>query len=257
MLSLLYGPALTSMNDYWKTITLTRWTFVGTVMFLLFNKLSRFAIAFLPWSKCLLISWLQSPSAVLLEPPKIKSLTVSTVSPSICHKVMGPDAMIFVSWMFIIRCRKNESFPGVSVVKNPPAIQETLVWSLGPKDPLEKKMATHSSILAWKIPWTEEPGVLQSIGMQRVRHNLETEHTHTHTRKKCWPLEIFFSSMCSVWFFIFFLYAVHFGQFLLLCFYVQTSFSYIMSFQALTPCSSCFISDIKGFSLEIWFIFKN
>ena len=181
MLSLLYGPALASMNDYWKTITLTRWTFVGTVMFLLFNKLSRFAIAFLPWSKCLLISWLQSPSAVLLESPKIKSLTVSTVSPSICHKVMGPDAMIFVSWMFIIRCGKYESFPGVSVVKNPPAIQETLVWSLGPKDPLEKKMATHSSILAWKIPWTEEPGVLQSIGMQRVRHNLETEYIHTHT----------------------------------------------------------------------------
>jgi len=65
-------------------------------MSLIFNVLSRFVIAFLPRSKCLLISWLQSPSAVIFEPPKIKSLTVSIVSPSICHGVMGPDAMIFV-----------------------------------------------------------------------------------------------------------------------------------------------------------------
>ena len=79
-----------------KTIALTRRTFVGNVMSLLFNMLSRLVIAFLPRSKCLLISWLQSPSAVILEPPKIKSDTVSTVSPSICHEVMGPDAMIFV-----------------------------------------------------------------------------------------------------------------------------------------------------------------
>ena len=79
-----------------KTITLTRWTFVGKVMSLLFSLLSRLVITFLPRSKCLLISWLQSPSAVILEPPKIKSDTVSTVSPSICHEVMGPDAMIFV-----------------------------------------------------------------------------------------------------------------------------------------------------------------
>ena len=82
-----------------KTIALTRWTFVGKLISLLFNMLSRLAITFLPRSKCLLISWLQSPSAVILEPPKIKSDTVSTVSLSICHKVMGPDAMIFVFWM--------------------------------------------------------------------------------------------------------------------------------------------------------------
>ena len=69
-----------------KTIALTRWTFVGKVMSLLFNMLSRFVVVFLPRSKRLLISWLQSPSAVILEPPKIKSLTVSIVSPSICHK---------------------------------------------------------------------------------------------------------------------------------------------------------------------------
>ena len=79
-----------------KTIALTRWTFVSKVMSLFFNMLSRPVIAFLPRSKHLLISWLQSPSAVILEPKKIKSLTVSIVSPSICHKVMGLDAMIFV-----------------------------------------------------------------------------------------------------------------------------------------------------------------
>ena len=79
-----------------KTIALTRWTFVGKVMSLLFNVLSRLVIAFLPRSKHLLISWLQSPSAVILEPKKIKSLTVSIVCPSICHEVMGPDAMILV-----------------------------------------------------------------------------------------------------------------------------------------------------------------
>ena len=79
-----------------KTIALTRWTFVSKVMSLLFNMLSRLVITFLLRSKCLLISWLQSPSAVILEPPKIKSITFSTVSPSICHEVMGPDAMILV-----------------------------------------------------------------------------------------------------------------------------------------------------------------
>uniref|UniRef100_A0AC11E3K7 Uncharacterized protein n=1 Tax=Ovis aries TaxID=9940 RepID=A0AC11E3K7_SHEEP len=79
-----------------KTIALTRQTFVGKVMSLLFSMLSRLVITFLPRSKRLLISWLQSPSAVILEPQKIKSATVSTVSPSISHEVMGPDAMIFV-----------------------------------------------------------------------------------------------------------------------------------------------------------------
>ena len=79
-----------------KTISWTIWTFVGKVMSLLFNILSRFVIGFLPRSKHLLISWLQSQSAVILEPRKIKSDTVSAVSPSICHEVMGPDAMIFV-----------------------------------------------------------------------------------------------------------------------------------------------------------------
>ena len=79
-----------------KTIALTRQTFVGKVMSLLFNMLSRLVITFLPRSKHLLISWLQSLSAVILEPRQIKSDTVSTVAPSICHEVMGPDAMILV-----------------------------------------------------------------------------------------------------------------------------------------------------------------
>ena len=80
-----------------KTIALTRRTFFGKVMSLLYNMLSRLVITFLPKSKRLLILWLQSPSAVILEPPKIKSYTVSTVSPSISHEVMGPDAVILVS----------------------------------------------------------------------------------------------------------------------------------------------------------------
>ena len=79
-----------------KTITLTRQTFVSKVMSLLFNMLSRLVIAFLVRRKCHSISWLQSPSVVILEPRKIKSVTISIVSPSICHEVMGPDAMIFV-----------------------------------------------------------------------------------------------------------------------------------------------------------------
>ena len=87
MLSFLYSPTL---------IALTRQAFVGKVMSLRLNMLSRLVITFLSKSKRLLISWVQSPSAVILEPRKIKSATVTTVSPSICHEVMGPDAMILV-----------------------------------------------------------------------------------------------------------------------------------------------------------------
>ena len=101
MLSFLYNPTLTSIHDHWKNHSFDWtfdgiWTFVGKVMSLLFNMLSRLAITFLPRSKRLLISWVQSPSAVILEPKKIKSVTVSIVSPSICHEVMGQDAMILV-----------------------------------------------------------------------------------------------------------------------------------------------------------------
>ena len=148
----LWHPYMTTR----KTLTLTIWAFVGKVMSLLFNMLFRLALAFLPRSKRLLISRLQSPSAVILEPPKIKSVTASTVSSSFCHYVMGPDAMILVFWML--------SFKPASLlaqtVKNLPAMQETQVWSLGRDDPLEKGMATHSNSLAWRSPWTEEPGGL-------------------------------------------------------------------------------------------------
>ena len=82
-----------------KIIALTIWTFVGKVMSLIFNMLSRFVEAFLSRSNCLLILWLQSPSAVILDPKKIKSVTVSTFSPLICHEMMGLDAMILVFWM--------------------------------------------------------------------------------------------------------------------------------------------------------------
>ena len=96
MLSFLYGPIPTSIHDDWKTIALIRWTFVSIVISLLFTMLSRLVIAFLPRSKRLSISWLQSPSEVILEPKKIKSLTVSIVSPSVCHEVMGLHVMILV-----------------------------------------------------------------------------------------------------------------------------------------------------------------
>jgi len=100
-----------------KTLALTRWTFVGKVMSLFFNMLSRLVIAFLPRSKRLLISWLQSPSTVILEPPKIKSDTVSTVSPSICHEMMGLDAMILV---FInVGFEANFSLSSLTFIKRP------------------------------------------------------------------------------------------------------------------------------------------
>ena len=99
VLSFLYGPTPTSIHDYWKTIPLTRQILVGKVISLLFNMLSRLVTIFLPRSKYLLILWLQSPSTVTLEPKKIKSVTVSSVSSSVCHQVLRLDAMIFMFWM--------------------------------------------------------------------------------------------------------------------------------------------------------------
>ena len=98
-----------------KTTALTRQTFIGKVVSLLFSMLSRWVITLLPRSKCLSISWLQSPTAVILEPKKIKSATVSTVSPSICHEVMGLDAMILVFWMLsfkLWKALKEMGIPG-------------------------------------------------------------------------------------------------------------------------------------------------
>ena len=103
LLSCFYSLTLTSYMTTRKIIALTRQTFVNKIMSLLFHMLSRLVITFLPRSKCLLISWLQSLSAVILEPPKIKSVIVSIVSPSIYHEVMGPDAMILVFWMLTFK----------------------------------------------------------------------------------------------------------------------------------------------------------
>ena len=99
-----------------KTIALTIQTFVGKVMSLLFNTLSRFVIAFLPRSKCLLISWLQLPSTVILEPKKIMSVTVSTFTTTTHHEVMGPDAMILVFLMLSFKqdFHSYKEFPGSS-----------------------------------------------------------------------------------------------------------------------------------------------
>ena len=96
VLNLLYGPTLTSIHDYWINHSFDYMDLCWQSDASFFNMLSRFVIAFLPRSKHLLISWLQSPSAVILEPRKIKFVTVSFVSLSICHEVMGPDAMIFI-----------------------------------------------------------------------------------------------------------------------------------------------------------------
>ena len=90
------GVQTCALRSTGKTIAFTRWTFIDKVMSLLFNMLSRLVITFLPRSKRLLISWLQSPSTVILEPKKIKSVIVSIFSPSICHELKGLDAMIFV-----------------------------------------------------------------------------------------------------------------------------------------------------------------
>ena len=96
MLRLIYGTTLTSVHDYWKNHSFYYMDLVGKAMSLLFNMLSRFVIAILPRSKHLLILWMQSPFILILEPKKMKSDTVSTFSPSICHEVIGLDAMILV-----------------------------------------------------------------------------------------------------------------------------------------------------------------
>ena len=156
-----------------KTKALTRDTLVGKMMSLLFNMLSQLVITFLWRSKHLLISWLQSPSAMIMEPSKIKSLTVSIVSPSISHEVMGPDAVILVFWMLSFKPTFSLSFftfikrlfsssllsatrvvssayrtsPVAQTVKHLPTMGETWAPSLGWEDPLEKGKSTHSSKL--------------------------------------------------------------------------------------------------------------
>ena len=125
-LSFLYSPTLTSIHDSGKVIALTRWTFVGKVMSRLFNMLSRLVPTFLPRNKPLLLSWLQSPSAVILEPPKTKSATVFIVSPSICHDVMGPDAMTSVFLMLSFKpTHSSQTIPKIRRGRN---ISQFIVW---------------------------------------------------------------------------------------------------------------------------------
>ena len=129
-----------------KTIALTRWTFVEKVISLLFNMQSRLVVTFPPRSKHLLISWLQSPSAVILERPKIKADTVSIVSPSISHEVMGPDAMILVQFSSVAQScptlcdPMNHSTPGLPVCHQLPEFTQTHVhWvsdAIQPSHPL-------------------------------------------------------------------------------------------------------------------------
>ena len=146
-----------------KTIALTRQTFVGKGMSLLFNMLSSLVITFLPRSKCLLISWLQSSSAVILETKKIKSATVSTVSPSICHEVMGPDAIILVFWMlsfkptfpllsftFIKRLFSSSSLSAIRVVSS--AYLRLLIFLLAILIPVPPKLIYRINTIPIKIP---------------------------------------------------------------------------------------------------------
>ena len=98
-----------------KTIALTRWTFVGKVMSLRFNMLSRSVLPFLPRSKCLLISWLQSPFSMILEPKKIKYVIVSTFYPSMCHEMMGPDALVLIFGM--LNCKPEFSLSSFTLIK--------------------------------------------------------------------------------------------------------------------------------------------
>ena len=100
-----------------KTTALTIWTYVGRIMSLLFNTLSRFVIAFLPRSDCLLISWLQSPPTVIFEPKKRKSITTSTFSPSICHEVMGMDAMILLFFFFFLVFSFKSALSSFTLIK--------------------------------------------------------------------------------------------------------------------------------------------
>ena len=156
MLSFLHSPTLTSIHDTGKTTALTRQTFVGKVTSLLFNMLSRLVITFLPRIKCLLISWLQSPSAVIFEPPKIKSDTVSTVSPSICHEVMGPDAIILVFWMLSFKPTFSlSSFTFIMLLDNIKTTERQGVCEHGLSEHPLKSFQTRHGLISLKYLYFE------------------------------------------------------------------------------------------------------
>ena len=117
VLSFLYGPTLTSIDDYWKNHSFDNMDLLKQIMSLLCNMLSRLVIGFLPRRMCLLISWLQWPSAVILEPKKIKSATISIVSPSISHEEMGLDAMIQISVFWMLSFKPDFSLSSFTFIK--------------------------------------------------------------------------------------------------------------------------------------------
>ena len=138
-----------------KTTALTRRTFVGKIMSLIFNMLSRYVIAFLPRSKRLLISCLHSPSAVILETQKIKSLTVSIVSPSICHEVMGLDATIFIFWMWSFKLAFS---PSIVVISNISFLSGKLQVVLRKAYNEKESMGTSLVVQWWKLGFNQGTG---------------------------------------------------------------------------------------------------
>ena len=159
------------------------------MMSLLFNILSRFVITFLPRSKCLLISWLQSLSTQILELKKIKSVTVSTVSPSICHGVMGPDAMIFVFWMLSFKPAFSLSSKTFTMAPWQYGVQLWMLWDHCPPSPTLKVSYPR---IHWSIDYMELPvsfflvsgGLLSSVG---TFHSLCLPmHNNNYTMRKTW-----------------------------------------------------------------------
>ena len=165
LVQLSYPYMTTGKKKTKQNITLTRWTFVGNVMSLLLNMLSRLVITFLPRSKHLLILWLQSLSTVILEPPNRKSITASTFSASICYEVIGPGAMI-LSCFF--GCASSSLLCGLFSSCSKWGLLSSWCASFSL---LQKEMAPRSSVLAWRIPGTGEPGGLLSVGSHRVGHD--------------------------------------------------------------------------------------
>ena len=180
-----------------KTIALIRWTFVGKVISLIFSRLSRLVIAFLPRSKHLLISWLQSPSAVILEPQIVKSLTVSFVSPSICHDVMGPDTMILVFWMvsfkpaFYLSCFtfiKNlfsSSLSAIRVVSS--AYLRLLIFLLAVLIPVSASSSLAITLRATERNWTESFGGLNINAVRFINTwQFSLAHCEILLYNNCW-----------------------------------------------------------------------